>query len=99
MSDPQCQEITAAEKRRIRLERFFHRLLYPAMNWIVLRVHHCDSAEYHATHPIGRRWLGGLKLFTWTWVCGHGPRFSFRMGNIYWRLPFTELSASKEKRT
>lgn len=61
-------------------------LLQPLMWWIYQKVQHCDSPEYYKVHPKLVRWTGGLREFTWTWVCGHNFSFSFHIANIYWKI-------------
>ena len=45
-----------------------------------------DTPEFYLKHRFLIRWLGGLNQFCHTHWCGHGFKFSFKMGNIYWKI-------------
>ena len=71
--------------------------LLPLMGWIHEKTAHCNEPEYFKSHPKLIRWTGGLKQFSWTWICGHHFGFSFQMANIYWKIvPQKDLSVSEK---
>lgn len=58
----------------------------PLMNLLHDKTKHCGEPEYFKANPKLVRWTGGIKVFAWTWICGHHLGFSLHMGNIYWKL-------------
>ena len=83
---PQARKMSWWEPYAWKLRNKTWWLFLPLMNYLHSKVSHCNEPEYFKAHPKLIRWTGGLKQFTWTWICGHNFGFSFHMGNIYWKL-------------
>ena len=73
--------------RRSRLRRIFiHAFIWHGtekLAWLLYRVTKWADEPNQVPRWISR-WPAGLSVACWTHVCGHGLRYSFDIGSIYW---------------
>ena len=68
----------------------FHRLNWRIQNRLWWALHHLFSwvalkTQKYTEPGFNNRFLAGLHEFTWTYFCGSGWAFAWKMGMIYWR--------------
>ena len=66
--------------------RISHRLWWwtsPVAWWVHRRVKWAEEDQHRWPRWLSR-WPAGLSVACWTHVCGHGYRYSFDVGSIYW---------------
>jgi hypothetical protein len=77
--------------RRQRLAWRFNRWLWPKLlrpvSWLFW--HTSIHKEAHKTNL-----MNGLHEAFWTFMCGHGVRYSLHIGNIWWGVHFNHKDAT-----